>query len=244
MESLTTISWIGCALALLISASAGYLLGVRRAKRAKRDLQLAMNAQSLELLEARAETRKLSQYLGAAKRKDRVLELALTKLRAGTASETKMRQQLEDIDRKNFIEKSRLNMDMIESKQRAKRAAQVARDASFRLRLLEKALPNLQTISAPEPKSYGQGEAVTVSVVDKHAPVAKHEQANKVSNRDLHRLASLKSSNEQVCTRPTNTVPFPPNVAAVDTQPAADEPRADLENEQILPKNTSANRAP
>jgi len=231
-------------LALFVGAVAGYIVGTRTAKRAKRAMQLEMNEQSLELLEARAETRKLSQYLGAAKRKDRVLQLALTKLRAGTASESAMRQQLEDIDRKNFIEKSRLNMDMMESKQRAKQAAQVARDASFRLRLLEKALPQMQTISAPEPKSYGQGEAVTVSVVDKHAPVAKREQVNKVSNRDLHRLKSLKSSNEQTCERPGNTVQFPPNVAAADTKSDQDVTHDDLDNEQILPKNTTAKRAP
>jgi len=207
-------------------------------------MQLEMNSQSVELLEARAETRKLSKYLGAAKRKDRVLELALTKLKSGSASELAMRQHLEDVDRKHFIEMSRMNMHMVESKQRAKRAALAARNASFRLRLLEKALPQMQTITAPEPKSYGQGEAVTVSVVDKHAPVAKREQVNTLSHRDLHRFAALKSSNEQVRERPTNTVDFPQHSPAVDTNLPQSDTLDDANNEQILPNENSAKRAP
>ena len=133
---------------------------------------------------------------------------------------------------------------MVESKQRAKRAALAARNASFRLRLLEKALPQMQTITAPEPKSYGQGEAVTVSVVDKHAPVAKREQANALSHRDLHRLAALKSSNEQVRERPTNTVDFPQHNSAVDTNLTQSDSLDDANDDQILPSNSSAKRAP
>ncbi len=246
MDFLTTPGWISCAIALVFGAVAGFLLGGRKAKRAKRDMQHTLNLQSVELLEARTETRKLSQYLGAAKRKDRVLELALTKLKTGTENETALKLKLEDIDRQHFIEMQKMNMTMVESKQRAKVAAVAAREAGFRLRLLEKALPQMQTISAPEPKSYGHGEAVTVSVVDKHAPAAKREQANVVSNRDLHRLTALKSSNEQVCERPVNTVKFPPSPAPTPVPNDTHRNHVDehTDDEQILPKNSAAKRAP
>jgi len=100
MESFATIELIACTLTLILGVVAGYMLGARKSKRAKRDIQYEMNAQSVELLEARSETRQLSQYLAAAKRKDRLLHLALTKLKSGTANENAMRLKLEEIERK------------------------------------------------------------------------------------------------------------------------------------------------
>lgn len=217
MEAVLTNSWmIGCALTLLAGLVAGYMIGGRNASKRRRKLQQALNAQSLELLDVKTENRQLSQFIGAASRKDRLLKLALLKLKASNQAVSALQERKDDIDRKHFLEMSRLNVSAVEAKQQAKKSAAVAEDASFRLRLLERALPQLQTITAHEPKSYGQGEAVTVSVVDKKPPATKQDLAKPVSNRDLHRLAAMKPVNEQVRERPNNTVTFPPAAASID----------------------------
>ncbi len=234
MEAVFTNHWVyGCALTLLVGLFAGYLIGGRKATKRRRKLQQALNAQSLELLDVRTEHRQLSQFIGAASRKDRLLKLALIKLKAGNVAVSALQQQQTELERRHFIEMSRLNVSAVEAKQRAKRAAAVARESSFRLRLLERALPQFQTITAHEPKSYGQGEAVTVSVVDKKPPAATREQANAVSHRDLHRLASMKPVNEHIRERPDNTVTFQPSGPARNKK--SNKPDA---SEQSLHKNS------
>lgn len=200
-----------CALVLLFGLLLGYFFGSRAAKRRRRELQQALNAQSLELLDVRSEHRQLSRFIGDAERKDRLLKLTLKKLQTSNQAVDALQALQKQTEREHFIAMSRLNMTAVESKQQAKRAAGAAREASFRLRLLERALPQLQTITTHEPKSYGQGEAVTVRVVDKHQPAARQELANPVTNRDLHRLASMEPINERVRERPDNTVTFPPH---------------------------------
>lgn len=246
MEITTTILSAGCALVLVIGVIAGYLVGVRLSKSRRRQMQRSLNETNLELLDVRTENRQLSQFLGAAERKDRLLKLTLKKLKLGNLATNALHKNQQNIDRKHFIEKSRLNLAAIEANQRAKKAAAVARKASFRLRLLERALPQLQTITAHEPKSYGQGEAVTVSVVDKHGPAATRDHANQVSNRDLHRLTSMQPSNEQVRTRPDNTVSFPPSTqkSAPKNAPLSAQKRVSNEQaEQSLNKKETAKRA-
>jgi len=166
-----------------------------------------------------------------------LLKLTLTKLKNCNQEIADLNNELSDVERKHFIELSRLNMTAVESDQKAKYADEIARDANFKLRLLEKALPQLQTITAPEPKSYGQGEAVTVSVVDRHNPSTQHEQANKVSNRDIHRLTGLRSSNEKLRDRPDNTVTLhaSPKVDQKETTP--------VQADQSLDKKTPVTRA-
>ena len=224
MEVTTTILGAACALALLIGLIAGYLVAIRLSKSRRRSMQQSMNETSLELLDERSKNRKLSQFLGEAQRKDRLLKLALKKLKLGNQSAHSLRQNQQSIDRKHFIEKSRLTLAAVEASHKAKQATEEAREANFRLRLLERVLPQLQTITTHEAKSYGQGEAVTVSVVDKHGPAVTREHANQVSNRDLHRLTSMQSSNEQVRTPPNNTVDFPPS-APKKVQEKADRKR-------------------
>jgi hypothetical protein len=64
------------------------------------------------------------------------------------------------------------------------------------LKRLERASSVTQTIEVPSPKSYGIGQAVTVSVVDQARPGGSSETIKPVSNRDSARLTKLRSSNE------------------------------------------------
>jgi len=237
-----TVWWGGCALALLFGIIAGYVVGVRLSRKRQRTLVQSLKDTNLELLEVRMENREMSRFLGDAQRKDRLLTLALKKLKTGNLAVHELQRSQQDIDRKHFIEKSRLNLTAVEAKQKAKQAAEVAREASSRLRILEEAMPQLQTIEAHEPKSYGQGEAVTVSVVDKHDSAATVEHANQVSNRDLHRLSSMQPSNEKVLSPPDNTVSFS-NTAPKSALTAAHDEAGDEQSEQSLHKNETVNRA-
>ena len=78
----------------------------------------------------------------------------------------------------------------------ARKAADIAKTATLHLRRIEEASPVTQTIEAPEPKSYGTGDPVTVSVVDQGRLDGSAEAIAQVSNRDSARLTRLHSSNE------------------------------------------------
>jgi len=237
MEAITTAGVVGCVLLTLICLFTGYQIGVRHAKRGRRALQQALNAQSVVLLDARNEHKHLTRFLADASRKDRLLKLALVKLKNSKAAITALQKSRTDTDREHFIEIARLKLSTLEAQQRTKQAVLIAKKANFRLKVLEKALPQLQTITAPEPKSYGQGEAVTVSVVDQPAPEARQEQANAVTNRDLHRLSSLEPSNEEVRERQNNTVSIHP----APTKNSGDNSVA--QHEQSLDKKETAGQA-
>jgi len=232
MDTHTTVWVAGCTLALLVGTCVGFLVGSRRSKAKRRELQQALNVQSVDLLELRKEYRELSRYLGAAKRKDRLLKFALGKLKTSSATVKSLQSESTNVERRHFIEKSRLQVSAAESKQRESRATARARDATYRLRLLEKALPHLQTITAPEPKSYGQGEAVTVSVVDQHAPKARRDKLIPVSNRDIQRLSNLKPSNEQKRDRSSNAVALLATPPADDSDPKVAPSGQALNNEE------------
>ncbi len=235
MEEPSTFLVAVCAFTLCIGCLVGYWIGVRRSKRLRKELQQAYNEQSLDMLEVKSQHRKLGAFLGDAERKHRLLQMTLAKLKSSNQAVAALQQLQQETERKHFIAMSRLNMAAEESKQLAKRAEERANDATYRLGLLEKALPQLQTISAPEPKSYGQGEQVTVSVVDQHPPAAKQQQANVVSNRDLHKLVSMQPSNEQLVERPDNTVSFKPNVPTTEQKSAtADEAEQNLHNNDVV----------
>ena len=86
-----------------------------------------------------------------------------------------------------------MRLHAVESRETAHRAAALARKATLHLRRLEQASPITQTIEAHEPKSYGTGEPVTVSVVDQTHLDGCVEAIAKVSNRDSDRLVKLLS---------------------------------------------------
>lgn len=182
---------VGCACLLL-----GYAFGVRRARAIKRRALREMNAQSLELLDARSSLSSLEQYASQQERKDKLLKMTLRKLQEANASRKDMEALLVTRQKQHYSETSLLRLQAVEARETAVKATTLARKAAAHLKLLEKASPAIQTIKAPEPKSYGAGDPVTVSVVDQARIDKPDDAVIPVSNRDSARLTKLRSSNE------------------------------------------------
>jgi len=184
------------ALAAMGGTLLGYGFGMRRARNLKRRVVQQMNTQSLELLDAKASNSKLQATTAKYRRNQKYLKVALQKLQVANKDITLLRDQQETMRKLHFVEISRLRLRTVQSTEAAKRAASIAKKATLHLRRLEKASPVTQTIEAHEPKSYGAGEPVTVSVMDQSHLDGSAETLAKVSNRDSDRLIKLHSSNE------------------------------------------------
>ena len=178
----------------------GYGLGARRARRVKKRVLQQLNAQSLELLDTKSTLASMSQYVAQQKRKDQLVRLSLRKLKASQTNVKILSEQLKEQQRKHFIQLSHLKLKAVEYREAAVKATAIAKKAAIHLKRLEAASPVTQTIEAPEPKSYGCGEAVTVSVVDQARLDTPSDAVNPVSNRDSARLTKLGSSNEASAT--------------------------------------------
>jgi len=194
MDAFTPVTVVVLFLAVLLAALIGYWIGTRRSRLQRRVLKTAYNTQSLELLDIKANLTKLEKKRDQFSRKDRVLKLTLKKLASATALTKTFESHRQSVDRKHFMQVSRLQVAAAEARQQALRATKIANKKSSQLKKLETLYT--QTITAPSPKSYGLGETVKVSVVDQHAPELKNESVARVSNRDLRRLSKMRSSNE------------------------------------------------
>ena len=194
MSELPPIAIFAMLLALSIGALIGYLVGSKRARKQRRRLQSELNQQSLQLLDVKTDLSKLEKRRDQFARKDRVLKLTMQKLADASVLTDKFDLVIQGQERKHFMQTARLQVAAAEARQQAQRAAKVATTATDRLKKLEALYT--QTITAPEPKSYGQGESVTVSVVDQHSPEMSEDAVARVSNRDLMRFSKKSSSNE------------------------------------------------
>ncbi len=174
----------------------GYLLGAKRARKVKRRAVQQLNVQSLELLDVKASLNSLRRASGQQARKDKLLKLALTKLKQANVRAQTLGTILENLDKKQYIERAKLKLTAVEATEKADRATAIARQATAHLKRLEQASPITQTIEAPEPKSYGCGDPITVSVVDQPRADFPIDTPSLVSNRDSERLTKLRSSNE------------------------------------------------
>ena len=187
-------------LLLLGGALVGYLFATRHARRMKKRVVQQMNAQSLELLDAKASINQLKEHAASQSRKDNLLKLTLTRLQKTNRTIGLLQRHKEASDKKHFRELSHMRMRAVEARETARKAAAIAGKAMLHLKRLEKVSPVTQTIEAPEPKSYGKSEPVTVSVVDQARLDGSAEAVAQVSNRDSARLTKLRSSNEATAT--------------------------------------------
>lgn len=183
-------------LTALFSIYAGFLLGSRRARKVKKRVVQQLNIQSLELLDVKAERNQLKTYTQQHHRKDRLLKLTLTRLQQANSTIKALVRQQELSDKRHFIEHSHMRMCAVQARETARKAVALAKRTGLHLQRLEKASPVMQTIEAPEPKSYGKSDPVTVSVVDQALLDGTAPSISQVSNRDSARLTKLHSSNE------------------------------------------------
>lgn len=183
---------VGILLALLL----GSVIGSRHSRRARHALQLELNQCNLSLLDSRSEFASLSRTQAQQPRKDRLLVFVMKRLKSRERQQKQHFELLQREKNRNFAREARLKLALIEAQESGNRARSIATRAMAHLRRLEGKLPQTQTIRCPTPKSYGTGEAVTVSVVDQHNADARKDAVTRVSNRDSARLAGLRSSNE------------------------------------------------
>jgi len=195
MEFLPPTNLIILALCVVAAAIVGYLLGARQSRSQKKELLRELNKQSLDMLDVKSKHSKLSKFLGQSKRKDRLLRHTLKELKAANQRAELYSTRLARIEKQHFIKSSRLRLLATQATEKARRATKIANTATAQLKKIEKAVPT-QTINAPPPKSYGQGAAVPVRVVDQQSPEAQIQSAVRVSNRDSARFTRMRSSNE------------------------------------------------
>lgn len=193
MEWNNLVSYIALA---LIAIVLGYAIGLRHARRIKRRALQQLNSQSLELLETKTRLSELHSVAREQPRRERLLKLTMTKLQQANQHVKVLERQQEIRDRHAFIALSKMRLKAVQSHERAVKVSEIARRATIHLKRLELASPVTQTIKAPEPKSYGSGDPVTVSVVDQGRLDGTAEPLSAVSNRDSAQLTKMHSSNE------------------------------------------------
>ncbi len=183
-------------LTALGSIIAGFWLGGRHARKMRNRAVQQLNAVSLELLDVKAERNELKTYTRQQIRKDRLLRLTLSRLKRANTVISELDRQKALTNKKQFIEMSRMKMTAMQARDTGRKAVELAKRTTLHLQRLEQVSPVMQTIEAPEPKSYGNGDPVTVSVVDQARLDGTAPSMSQVSNRDSARLTKLHSSNE------------------------------------------------
>ena len=194
-----TMDWnilIWYALAALGGVVLGYAIGAQRSRKVKKRVLQKLNVQSLDLLDAKSSVNQLQTEAGKFERKERLLTFALTELKQTNKQLATLKADQISSDKRHFVELSRMRLHAVEARETARKAARIAKTATTHLRRIEQASPAMQTIEAHEPKSYGSGESVTVSVVDQARLDGSSPTIAQVSNRDSARLTKLHSSNE------------------------------------------------
>lgn len=185
-----------CTTLAVLCLVAGYLSGTRRARKLKKRLIQEHNQRSLDLLDAKKTSYELQAAVDQHQPREKLLQLSLSKLQQANCEIIELRKHQESTDKKHYIELSKIRMRAVEARETAQRAVAIARKATSHLQRIEKASPVTQTIEAHEPKSYGSGAPVTVSVVDQVSLDRAADAIAQVSNRDSVRLTQLRSSNE------------------------------------------------
>lgn len=188
------------ALLLLTGLIIGYAYGGHRSRRTKNQVLRDLNKRSLDLLDAKNSLNSLQNHASRQHRKNNLLTLTLRKLQHANTTVQEYKHTIATQQKRHNIEIIRLRLSLMRSRKDASVATEIAHIATSHLKRLEQASPVTQTIEAHEPKSYGSGEAVTVSVVDQANPDISSSHVSPVSNRDSMRLRKLHSSNEAAST--------------------------------------------
>lgn len=197
MDVLVPNNLLSLALYIIGALIIGYAIGSRHSRKQQREMLRDYNQQSLDMLAVKAEHAKLSKFLGQSQRKDRLLQLTLKQLKASKLTSKLLQTRVGQIEKQHYIQSSKLRLLATHASVKARKATTIATRATNHLKQMEKNLPTTQTINAPPPKSYGQGAAVPVHVVDQHPPEAQQNSIMRVSNRDSARFKRLRSSNEE-----------------------------------------------
>ncbi|MEE9321447.1 MAG: hypothetical protein V3U76_13435 [Granulosicoccus sp.] len=170
----------------------GYLAGSHRSRREQRQLEHAMNQQSLELLEARADVALSAVQLDQSPRKGRVLTLALQRLAKANVQIDQLADTIKSQKQHHFVEQARLKMSVMNANEHSRTVTAIARHASTRLIHAENLLAAAATIPAaiPPPVSpIGADDLQAILGID----LASEQRLNEAGIHRLEQLANLSA---------------------------------------------------
>jgi len=138
MEILSSFDFPALNLPLLAVAAlgllVGFVIGNRRSKRLRRQLQREHNEQSLELLDAKSKYERVQKAASQQARKDRLLALSLKRLKDANQRVEELTATVKSQEKRHFMNVSRLRLNAVDSNEKAVKAADIARRAMTHLR--------------------------------------------------------------------------------------------------------------
>jgi len=167
----------------------GYFFGNRRNKQLRRNLQREHNEQNLALLEAKSKYERVRRVAAQQARKDRLLALTLKRLKSANLRVEELTATVHSQEKRHFMNESRLRMNVVDSNEKAIKAAGIARQAMMHLK---KAKHNSSSAeSNPSTKQY-------TTIVDQNSVETRRTAISRATTHDSSRLNGVHSSNEVV----------------------------------------------
>lgn len=169
----------------------GHLIGMRHSRKAsKRSLQ-KLNQQSLELLEARSMLLEYQAEPEKQTRRERLLQLALSKLQQANGEVRDLRQQRDKISKQHFIELSRMRLRAEEACETARKACGIAISATLKLDKLTRTSHDSADMT---------GEAAPLDLAERALHNGSSDSVSALLNRDPAEL-DMHHSDQKVSVR-------------------------------------------
>lgn len=163
----------------------GYVIGNRRNKRLRRQLQREHNEQSLALLEAKAKYERVQKAADQQERKDRLLAMALKKLKLANQRVADLTTTIQSQEKRHFMSLSRLRLDAVDANEKAVKAADIARQAMTHLR---QAKQDSSSVSSAQTRNGAR-------MVEQNGADTRLDAVAQVAKRRSSSLASIRSRN-------------------------------------------------
>ena len=163
----------------------GYVIGNRRNKRLRRQLQREHNEQSLALLEAKAKYERVQKAADQQVRKDRLLAMALKKLKLANQRVAELTTTIQSQEKRHFMSLSRLRLNAVDANEKAVKAADIARQAMTHLR---QAKENSSSASSAQTRNPAR-------MVEQNSADTRLDAVAKVAKRRSSSLTRIRSRN-------------------------------------------------
>lgn len=163
----------------------GYVIGNRRNKRLRRQLQREHNEQSLALLDAKAKYERVQKAADQQERKDRLLAMTLKKLKLANQRVAELTTTIQSQEKRHFMSVSRLKLNAVDANEKAEKAADIARQAMTHLR---EAKHNSSSTTSAQTRNGAR-------VVEHKAADTRLDAVAQVAKSRSSRLARIRSRN-------------------------------------------------
>ena len=168
----------------------GYVIGNRRNKRLRRQLQREHNEQSLALLDAKARYERVQKAADQQVRKDRLLSMSLKKLKLANQRIAELTASIQSQEKRHFMSVSRLKLDAVDANEKAVKAADIARQAMTHLREAKQNSSDDKSVQTPN----------GARKVERNNADPRLDAIARVSTHRSSRLARLRSGTDTAST--------------------------------------------